>query len=328
MRDLTVVLIRLKSKFASAEYAFHNRTRCPAGGLTLHAGTACAHIRRMQTQIGRDEPYFDEGAMREALCEIGRRVWMREYVASNDGNFSVRLSSDRVLATPTMVSKGFMRPEELAIVTLDGNQVSGPRPVTSELKMHLAIYRARPDVRAVVHVHPPHATAFAITRRPLPKCVLPEVEVLLGEIPMTPYETPGTHAFAEALLPYVRDHNAFLLTNHGAVTVGQDPYEAYYRMETLDQYCRILILAAHIGDWQQLDHEQVVSLLKIREKLGYRDRRLAEKDRPLCSPEVPPPSSSPEDIRRGSECAAVAKQNPEELIAEITKRVLARLRQK
>jgi len=295
--------------------------------LTLHAGGTCAHIRRMQTEIGRDEPYFDEGAMREALCEIGRRVWMREYVASNDGNFSVRLSSDRVLATPTMVSKGFMRPEELAIVTLDGNQVSGPRPVTSELKMHLAIYRARPDVRAVVHVHPPHATAFAITRRPLPKCVLPEVEVLLGEIPMTPYETPGTHAFAEALLPYVRDHNAFLLTNHGAVTVGQDPYEAYYRMETLDQYCRILILAAHIGNWQQLDHEQVVSLLKIREKLGYRDRRLEEKDRPLCSPEVPPRRASLEDTGRSLEGCAGPRHKHEELIAEITRRVLARLRQ-
>ena len=175
---------------------------------------------------------IDEWEMREAMCEVGRRVWRREYVASNDGNFSVRLDENRVLCTPTLVSKGFMKPEEMAVVNMGGAQVSGRLPMTSEVKVHLEMYRRRPDVRAVVHVHPPNATAFAVAKRPLPKCVLPEIEVFLGEIPIVPYATPGTQDFADAVIPFLQHHHAFLLSNHGALTIGRDPFECYYRMET------------------------------------------------------------------------------------------------
>lgn len=250
----------------------------------------------------------DETEAREALCEIGRRVWLREYVASNDGNFSVRLGPDRILCTPTMVSKGFMKPAELPIVDLAGNLLAGPKRPTSEIRIHLAIYRHRPDVGAVVHVHPPHATAFAVVRRQLPKCVLSEVEMSIGEIPLVPYATPGTQEFADAALPYLEHHNAFLLMNHGAITIAGDPFEAYYRMETVEQYCRVLILAAHLGDLKQLDAGAMAGLLKLREKLGYRDRRLGLGPQDWCTPGVPPSSSN-------------------DFVNEIVQRVLERLKQ-
>jgi L-fuculose-phosphate aldolase len=259
-----------------------------------------------------------EAEMREALCEVGRRVWKREYIASNDGNFSVRLDGDRILATPTMVSKGFMKPEELPVVTLDGQQLSGPLRVTSEVKAHLEIYRVRPDVRAVVHVHPPHATAFAVARKPLPKCILPEIELFLGEIPLTSYATPGTDEFAATLRPFLANHNAFVLTNHGALTVGSDPFECYYRMETLEQYCRILLLAANLGGWQQISEVQALELLQLREKLGVVDRRL-EAGECLCSTGVPP-SQSVVNQRTDTD-------QMESLIEDITARVLEAIRQ-
>lgn len=259
--------------------------------------------------------YFDESEMRHALCEIGRRVWQREFIASNDGNFSVRLSESRILCTPTMVSKGFMNPEDLPVISPDGRHISGPLRMTSEIKVHLEIMRRRPDVRAVVHVHPPHATAFAIARTPLPKCVLPEIELFIGEIPMAPYATPGTQEFADALVPFIHDHNAYLLTNHGALTVGSDPFECYYRMETVEQYCRILILARQLGEWNQISADKVSDLLRIREKLGQQDRRLAQ-GADLCAPGIPG-----EALENGP-----GSPNRETVIREITRRVIARLR--
>lgn len=224
-----------------------------------------------------------ERELRELLCEIGRRVWTREYVAANDGNFSVRLSPTEVLCTPTLVSKGFMQPEELAVVSPeDGRLLRGPLRATSEIKMHLEIYRQRPDVQAVVHAHPPHATAFALVGRPMPKCVLPETEVLLGDIPVVPYETPGTHAFAEALKPFLATCDAFLLSSHGAVTAGRDPLEAYHRLETLDQYCKILILTRQLGDVNQIPASKVRELLDIRTRLGFREIRVGLTDEALC----------------------------------------------
>ncbi|CAN5313227.1 class II aldolase/adducin family protein [soil metagenome] len=216
---------------------------------------------------------LDEYEVREALCEVGRRVWTRNYIASNDGNLSFRLDENRVLCTPTMISKGFMKPDDMVIMDLQGNQLAGARKATSEAKIHLYIYQQRPDVHSVVHVHPPHATAFAIARRELPKCVLPEIELFLGEIPLAPYATTGTWEFARTIEPWVRNHDCFLLTNHGAVTVGQDPFDAYYKMETLDQYCRILLLAKQIGDWNTINIEGIRDLLNLKQKMGVADPR-------------------------------------------------------
>lgn len=256
---------------------------------------------------------LDEWRMREALCEIGRRVWQREYVAANDGNFSVRLTESVVLCTPTLMSKGFMQPQDLVLITMDGDHIHGQRRMTSEVRMHLAIYKNRPDVRSVIHVHPPNATAFAVARHPLPKCVLPEVEVFIGETPIVPYDTPGTQGFAESLLPFLKHHNVFLLTNHGAVTTGRDPFEAYYRMETIEQYCRILILAGHVGDWAYIEPRKVRDLFGIREKLGHAERRSACPDEEICQAGVP------------GECGLASGNGQRELVEQIVRQVLSRL---
>ncbi|GAB4312735.1 MAG: class II aldolase/adducin family protein [Candidatus Sumerlaeia bacterium] len=220
---------------------------------------------------------------REALCEIGRRVWQRGFVAANDGNFSVRLEHGRVLATPTLISKGFMAPEDLVIVDLDGNLIEGRRRPTSELKVHLHAYRRRADVRAVVHAHPPHATAFCIARRDVPRCVLPEIELFIGEIPLVPYATPGTGEVTDSIDPFLAQHNVFLLASHGALTFGDDPFQAYYRMETLDQYCRILLLARQLGDWTQLDFDAMRRLLKVKERWGVPEHRDQSSYSALCA---------------------------------------------
>ena len=183
---------------------------------------------------------MNEWKFREQMCEIGRRIYNKGFAAANDGNISFRLGDDRVLCTPTRVSKGFMKPDDLCIVDLDGKQISGKRKRSSEILLHLTIMKARADVRSVVHCHPPHATAFAVAREPIPKCVLPEIEVFLGEVAISPYETPGGQSFADTVLPYVKDTDTILLANHGTVTYGSDLEDAYFKTEIIDAYCRIL----------------------------------------------------------------------------------------
>lgn len=187
-------------------------------------------------------------AIAAEICEIGRRAWALGFCAGHDGNYSVRLAADRVLCTPTGVSKGFMSPDMLVVVDRAGRRVEGEREATSEILAHLAIYAARPDVAAVVHAHAPHAVAFCMTHATLPVDVTPEATVLLGRVPMTPYAMPGTHAVAEAvtaaLAPYTK---AMLLANHGPITMGSTLTEAWFRMEVLDAFCRQVILARALG---------------------------------------------------------------------------------
>lgn len=217
-----------------------------------------------------------ESELREAFCEIGRRVWQRGYVAANDGNFSFRLDEERVLCTPTLISKGFMKPSDLIVVDMEGKQLAGDLKPTSEIRIHLYIYQNRPDVYSAVHVHPPHATAFAVARRNLPSGVSPEVETVLGEVPLAPYELTGTWVFARSIEPWVKTHDAFLLASHGALTVGVDPFDAYYRMEILDQYCRMLLLSAQLGGWQSLSQSAMDGIFDLKKRVGLRDPRFGE----------------------------------------------------
>ena len=212
---------------------------------------------------------MNEWKLREQMCEIGRRVYNKGFAAANDGNISYRLSEDRVLCTPTRVSKGFMKPDDLCIVDLDGKQVSGKRKRSSEILLHLTIMKARADVRSVVHCHPPHATAFAVAREPIPKCVLPEIEVFLGEVAISPYETPGAQGFADTVLPYVKDTDTILLANHGTITYGSDLEDAYFKTEIIDAYCRILILAKQLGRVHYYGDEKAAELIKLKPKLGH-----------------------------------------------------------
>jgi len=217
---------------------------------------------------------MSEWKVRELMCEVGRRVYAKGFAAANDGNISYRLSDDRVLCTPTRVSKGFMKPDDLCIVDMDGKQVSGTRKRSSEILLHLSVMKARADVRSCVHCHPPHATAFAVAHEPIPKCILPEFEVFLGEVAIAPYETPGTQAFAETVLPYVKDTDTILLANHGTITYGTDLEDAYFKTEIIDAYCRILLLAKQLGTINYYSDDKAAELIRIKPNLGIPDPRL------------------------------------------------------
>jgi L-fuculose-phosphate aldolase len=227
---------------------------------------------------------MNEFKLKEQICEIGRRVYARGFAAANDGNISVRLNDREVMCTPTMVSKGFMRPEDICKVDYEGKQLAGTRKRSSEILLHLAVYKHRPDVQAVVHCHPPHATAFAVAGVPIPHCVLPEVEVFLGQVPTAIYDTPGTQRFAETIVPHLKASNTIILANHGTVTFGPDLEKAYWNSEIIDAYCKILILAKQLGNVNYFTQGQTRELLELKKRLGYDDIRFAQgEDCDLCS---------------------------------------------
>lgn len=211
-----------------------------------------------------------EQEFRATIVEIGRIVWEKGWVAANDGNFSIRLDDERILATPTNVSKGRMRPEDLIICDLDGRKLAGTRERTSEILMHLTIYRHRPDVRAVAHAHTPVSTGFAAAGRALNLALLPEVVVTLGCVPLAPYGLPGTPALSEQILPFVPAYNAILLANHGLVTCGEDLWQAYFRMETVEHLARIQLVAELAGGPKLLDRQEVTELIAARERYGVK----------------------------------------------------------
>jgi L-fuculose-phosphate aldolase len=225
---------------------------------------------------------FNDRNERELICEVGRRLYNRGFAAANDGNISIRIAEDRFLCTPTGVSKGFMKPEDLCIVDSNGDQVAGVKKRTSEIKVHLSVYKARKDIMGVVHCHPPHATAFAIAREPIPKCVLPEVEVFLGEVPIADYETPGTQQFADSILPFVHDSTVVMLANHGSLAFAKDLMTAYFNTEIIDAYCKMLILARQLGPITHLKEKDTRELLEFKKRLGIDDPRLHMEDCDLC----------------------------------------------
>jgi L-fuculose-phosphate aldolase len=206
--------------------------------------------------------------LRREIVEVGRRVYNRNFVASNDGNISARVDPRRVLITPSGVSKGFLGPDDLIVVDLEGQVLEGRKKPSSELFMHLRIYKERPDVHGVVHAHPPKATGFAVAGIPLTQCVLPEVIVTLGGVPLAEYGTPGTEEFYEPVLQYLNDYDAFLLENHGALTIGADVMTAYFKMETLEHFAHIALSAIQLGNLRVLSQDNVQKLLDLRKNFG------------------------------------------------------------
>lgn len=206
--------------------------------------------------------------IREEICAIGQRLYARGFAAGNEGNLSSRIADDEVICSPTLICKGFMRPDDLCCVDMQGRQTSGQRARTSEILMHLEIYRGDREAQAVVHCHPPHVTAFAMTREELPSGILPEMELLLGAVPRAPYATPGTMQMAESLRPFVGRASAVLLSNHGMVSWGPTVERAYWYTEILDAYCRMLMLARQIGSVQRLPAGEVKKLLALRPSFG------------------------------------------------------------
>jgi len=206
--------------------------------------------------------------IKKQICEIGRRIYQNGFVAANDGNISVKVSENEFFTTPTGVSKGFMTPDMIIKVDRAGNVLSGKLKPSSELKMHLRVYAERPDVNAVVHAHPPVATGFAIAGIPLDKFTMPEAVIFLGIVPVVPYGTPSTDEIPDALSPFLQKHDAFLLENHGALTVGADLTGAYFKMETMEHYAKVSLTARRLGGEKELAKEQVGRLMEIRRVLN------------------------------------------------------------
>jgi len=211
---------------------------------------------------------MDEARARKQIVEIGKLMYERSYVVSSDGNISVRLDENTVLATPTMTSKGRMTEDSLALTDMEGKPLSDKR-ASSELAMHLLIYRERPDIKAVCHAHPPHGTAFAVAGLAIDKPILSEVILTLGCVPLTEYGTPSTDELTEAMKPYVAHHNALLMANHGAVAYGESLWQAWDRLETLEHTAKIAILAKALGGANDLPSDAIEKLINIREKAGY-----------------------------------------------------------
>lgn len=224
-----------------------------------------------------------EYEIKRQIVDIGKRIYNNGYVAANDGNISVRVSEKQVITTPTGVSKGFMTPDMLVKVDLDGNVISGKMRPSSELKMHLAVYRQRPDVNAVVHAHPPTATAFAVAGIPLKTPTIPEVIISLGWIPIAKYGTPSTDEIPRAIGEHLENHDAILLENHGAVTVGVSLENAYFKMETLELYAKISLLARLLGGERALAPENVRRLIELREEMNVPGRHPGCMDCGACS---------------------------------------------
>jgi L-fuculose-phosphate aldolase len=214
--------------------------------------------------------YLNDFAAKELILDIGRRMYNRHYIAANDGNITCKTGPDTIWATPTGVSKGYMKTEELVKMNLDGKVLQqGALKPSSEIKMHLRIYRENPGVQGVCHAHPPVSTSFAIAGISLDKAIYPEALVNLGTVPVVHYEAPGSQGIPDSVAPYCNDYNALLLANHGALTWGESLMEAWYRLEALEHYAMILMYTGNIiGKANVLSCEQVQELVKIREKLG------------------------------------------------------------
>jgi L-fuculose-phosphate aldolase len=292
--------------------------------------------------------------IKQEICDIGKRIYQKGFAAANDGNISYRADENQVVCTPTLICKGFLTPDDLCVVDMQGNKISGRRKPTSEVKLHLTIMKERPEIKSVVHCHPPHATAFGIAREPVPQCVLPEVEIFLGDVPIAKYALPGSQEFADTILPFVHKTNVIILANHGTVSFGETVERAYWWTEILDAYCRILMLARGLGRVNYFTEPEAKALLDLKEKFGMKDPRSEMINCELCSNDVfrdswkhtgvspaafqtakpggvkptsaPSPSSNGSKTATPATAAAANSADREALIQAITDRVMEMLR--
>jgi L-fuculose-phosphate aldolase len=265
-------------------------------------------------------------ALKLQICDIGRRLWSRAYVDGNGGNLVIRVGEGLALCTPTLVSKGFMKPEDLCLVDLDGNQVAGEKKRTSEILMHLQIMKRQPRALASIHCHPPYATAFAVAGVEPPTCMVPEIEVFIGKVPIAPYRTPGTPEMGRLVAELSGEHNTILMANHGAVSWSHVSVEdAYFKMEILEAYCRTVLAASQLGaPLKTFSHTQLQDLLKIKQTLGIPDPRIGLKECELCNND---------EWRPGVTCAVPPKpmddagldEQAEALVRTVTDQIMSKL---
>ena len=298
-------------------------------GIVRRAVQDCLAANR-SSQITLDEPQQifasqEATALKEEIVRAGRKLWERQYVDGNGGNISVRLSPHYVLCTPTLCSKADLQVEDLSLVDLDNYQICGDRPQTSELLLHLEIYKAVPEANAVIHCHPPYATAHAIAGVIPQGNLLPEQEVFVGPVALAPYETPGTHAFAQTVLPYIKNHNTILLANHGIVCWADTVTHAEWYVEVVDTYCKTIMIASQLRPkLNEIPPEKITDLLARKKKMGLPDVRLdtdADSDETI---EL--------SVRRAMELQSkqsdekrLAKHEVDELVSRLTLEILAAL---
>ncbi len=259
-----------------------------------------------------------EYEIKKQICDIGKRIYDRGMVAANDGNISVKISDNEFLCTPTGVSKGFMTPEYICKVDADGNVIQankGFKP-SSEIKMHMRVYKERPDVQAVVHAHPIYATSFAIAGIPLTQPIMPEAVIALGCVPIAEYGTPSTHEIPDAVSKYLQYYDAVLLENHGALAYSDSLLAAYHKMESLEFYAELLFLSKQLGGPQELSKERVEKLYEIRRQFGMKGKHPAD----VC-PNAQ--AGLPSCHGCGGSCSCGGSDN--DLVSEITKKVIAAL---
>ena len=269
--------------------------------------------------------------LKRRICDMGRRLWLKDYTDGNGGNITVRVGDNLVLCTPTLICKGFMTPADMALIDLDGRQLAGARKRTSEALTHLGIMKRQPAAKACVHAHPPHATAFAIANASVPSCLIPEAEVFLGKIGVAQYETPGTPENAEEVGRIGVDHQAILMQNHGVIVWGKDVEDAYWKIENLDSYCRTVALAAGLGTGlHRFGPDKLKDLINLRLKLGMPDPRAGMKECELCdnsdfrSAVVCQTPSAPD----AAPAEAAPDPNVEALVQKITEEILRQLSSK
>lgn len=229
---------------------------------------------------------------RADLVRICHLIHEKGWVAMNDGNVSVRLDEERILCTPTAVSKGFVELDDLIVVNMNGERVEGNREPTSEILMHITVYGLRPDVGSVVHAHPPVATGFATAGRALDKALLPEVIIGLGAVPLAAYGLPGTPALSEGMRPFIPNYDAVLLENHGCTTFGADVWQAFFRMEVVEHFARITFVAEMLGGAKLLPREEVEKLFASRERYNVQSRSRMEPGMPLVAEDLLEPEGS------------------------------------
>ncbi|MDD6996007.1 MAG: class II aldolase/adducin family protein [Candidatus Borkfalkiaceae bacterium] len=242
--------------------------------------------------------------IKKEICEVGHKLWLKGFVAANDGNISVKVGDNEFYCTPTGVSKGDLTPDMIIKVDKDGKKLEGKLNPSSEIKMHMRVYRERPDVTAVVHAHPPVATAFTVADIDLDQYILPEAVLTIGNVPTCDYGTPSTMEIPDSLEPYLQNHDAFLLRNHGALTVGCNLQKAYFIMEEVEFNAEICKHAMDLGAVHEISNEQLKKLMELRKKMNLPGRH---------------PGIDYGDQPEACDCSK------EELVNAITKKVLAAL---
>jgi len=319
------------AKDALRDYANARRGATTSSSSSSLASTTTAPAKALSSKSPKSEleaffnsPYCQH--LKEQMCDIGRRLWQREYVDGNGGNIAIRVGEDIALCTPTLVSKGFMKPEDMCLVDFEGNQLAGTKKRTSEILMHLQIMKRQPKAVATCHCHPPYSTGFAVAGMVPPTCMIPEYEVF-ASVGVAPYRTPGTPEMGQLVADLVDKHNTILMANHGVVSWSHNNVEdAYFKMEILEAYCRTILVSAQLGvPPKTMTPQQLQDLLKIKQSMGIPDPRHGLKECELCDNA---------EWRPGVTCSVPAREpaspgldpDAEKAVQAITDQILAQMK--